>query len=277
MTDQELSMWSFAGQILPYLAFGIFIIGTAVRIAGWMRVPVPFQLTLFPVPKTASGRMLSILSEFVFLRTLFREDRSLWLWVWLLHLSLVVVMIGHMVGIYFLRYQFILVGFSPSTSQALSIILGFVSGVVMAVSLVALLYRRITDPEVRRLTVSVKYFELLLILAIAITGLLMYAPGFSTDLTGVRAYLKGLLSVHAVPLPPAPMFTTHFFLVNVFLLYFPFSQLLHAAGFFVIRAMLTEKAPIYPAPVGTVPRSDFALKGTLDMIHIRTADEVKDP
>lgn len=270
-------MGFIAGQILPYFAFGIFILGTVARIAAWMRVPVPFQLTLFPVPKTASARVFSILSEFFFLRALFREERFLWFWVWLLHLSLAVVMIGHVVGIYSLRYQFVLLGLSPSASQSLSVVLGFVLGVVMAVSLAALLYRRIADPEVRRLTVPMKYLELSWILAITITGLLMYAPIFSVDLTGVRAYLKGLLTVHPLPLPPSPMFITHFLLVNVFLLYFPFSQLLHAAGFFVIRTMLTEKAPTYPTPVGTKPRSGFAFQEEVEMFPVRSAEEGRDP
>lgn len=250
----------FADRILPYIACGVFLTGTILRVARWLRISVPFQLTLFPAPSDTSGRIATVATEFLLCRSLYREDKFLWLWVWLFHISLVMVVAGHVLGIYFLRSQFTPVGLSVVTSRVLSSFLGGMTGIVMTISLSVLLSRRILNPEIRRLSQPDNYFELLLLSAIVLTGALMYFPGFHVDLKAVRAYMGGLLSLNPVPFPHSPPFIIHFMFVNMLLLYFPFSRLLHSAGFFVNRAMLVEAPPVYPTPARNAPRSDFATK-----------------
>jgi hypothetical protein len=67
-------------------------------------------------------------------------------------------------------------------------------------------------------------------------------------------------SLDPVPLPHNPVFVSHFLLLNLLLLKFPFSLLAHLAGFFVNRLMLAEAAPVYPAPEHNSPRSHFAVR-----------------
>ena len=251
----------FAG-VFPYIACAVFICGSALRIAGWLRKPVPFQLTLFPEPEGNVGKIEALAREFLFYRTLYRENRLLWLWVWLFHLSLAMILAGHLLGIYFLRGQFTLIGVAPETSILCSKILGAVMGTVMSVSLSALLCRRLFNPETRKLSESLAWFDLLLLFTIALSGLCMYLPGYLADLPAVRAYMEGLCTLRPGPLPANPLFKIHFSLVNLLLLYFPFSQLMHSAGFFVNRAMLLEAAPVFPTPAGKRLRSRFAEQKT---------------
>jgi nitrate reductase gamma subunit len=248
------------GMVLPYVALSVFLAGMLFRIAGWLRTPVPFHLTLFPSPGSRMGKIGTIVVELVLCRTLYRADKLLWSCVWLFHLSLFMVIFGHVFGIYFLRDQFVLIGFRPELSQILSVFLGGLTGAIMVFSLLALLCRRIFNREVRRLSAPDTYFDLILLLAIAITGILMYVPGFHTELPDVRGYMAGLLLLDPAPLPRSPVFVTHFLLVNLLLLYFPFSRLVHLAGFFVDRLMLAEAAPVYPTPEYIHPRSDFAVR-----------------
>jgi nitrate reductase gamma subunit len=250
----------FVSGLLPYFAFATFLIGTTVRVVGWLRTPVPFHLTLFPVRKNRTGRAVSVATEFLLCRSLFREDKLLWLWVWLFHMTLVMVAAGHVLGITFLRDQFTLVGLNASASKLLSLILGGATGFIMTVSLCALLCRRIVNANVRRLSEPNNFFELLVLLAVALTGILMYVPGFHADLPAVKAFLAGIFRLQPIPIPHNSPFVIHFLLANLLLLYFPFSHLLHSSGFFVIRAMLVEAPPIYPTPVGNSPRSAFATK-----------------
>jgi nitrate reductase gamma subunit len=111
---------------------------------------------------------------------------------------------------------------------------------------------------VRKLSAPEDFFTLLLLISIAGSGLLMYLPVFHVDLPAVRAYMGGLLCLQPTPLPHSPLFVIHFLLVNLLLLYFPFSRLLHSAGYFVNRAMLMEAPPVYPTPTGNTPRTHFA-------------------
>jgi len=265
----------FMGSVLPYGAFSVFLGGVLFRVSGWLRTPVPFQLTLFSVPRNRIGKICLIFSEVLLCRTLFRQDKLLWVWVWLFHLSLFMVIFGHLFGIFYLRDQFCLVGFRPEQSQVLSVFLGGIWGTLMALSLLALLYRRIFNLEVRRLSSPDSYFDLLLLLAITLTGIFMYAPGFHPELHDVRAYMAGLLLFDPIPLPHSPIFVAHFLLVSLLLLYFPFSRLVHLAGFLVIRLMLVEAPPEYPIPGHKRPRSIFTISKFQPEIPLFSKNSVK--
>ena len=242
-------MLFFIGQVLPYIAAAVFLVGTCLRIIAWLRVPVPFPLTLL-ADSANPGRILAIGREILFFDSLRRGDWWLWLWALLLHISLVFIIIGHIAGIYYLAKQFTLVGFSAEASASLSALLGTIFGAVFFVSLLALFYRRMTIPEVKRLSDPADYFDLGLLLAIVFTGMYMRLVS-DVDLPAVRAYMAGLFTLHPVPIPQNWLFISHFTLVNILLLYFPFSKLIHLAGVFVNQAMITQPPPVYPTPAGS--------------------------
>jgi nitrate reductase gamma subunit len=253
-------MLFFISQVLPYIAAAVFLVGTCLRVAGWLRVPVPFPLTLFPTAGTNPGRMLAIGREILFFDSLRRGEWWLWLWALLLHISLVFIIIGHIAGIYYLTKQFTLIGFSAEASTSLSALLGTIFGAVFFVSLLVLFYRRMTIPEVKRLSDPADYFILGLLLAIVVTGMYMRLVS-NVDLPAVRAYIAGLFTLHPVPIPQNWFFISHFTLVNILLLYFPFSKLIHMVGIIVNRAMITELPPVYPTPAGSSRSVSFSEGG----------------
>lgn len=248
--------------ILPLAALALFFCASVLRVAAWLRRPVPYHLTLFPVPRERGEKLALAAGELFLFRTLFRENRRLWLLAWLFHLSLAMILAGHVLGISLLRSQFIVLGASPETSVLLSRTVGAGTGMVMLASLIALLCRRLLDHELRRLSEPLTWFDLLLLLSIALSGLGMYLPAFHADLPAIRNWLAGIFLFDPALSPPNPLFTLHLSLVGFLLIYFPFSQLMHAAGAMVNRAMLMESAPSFPTPVGTRRRSPFAGTGT---------------
>ncbi|MDR3591630.1 MAG: respiratory nitrate reductase subunit gamma [Negativicutes bacterium] len=251
-------MLYFIGQVLPYIAAGVFIAGVTYRVIGWLRVPVPFQLTLFPAPRDGVGRISAVGTELLFFKSLFKNDKTLWGWAWSLHIALAMVIGGHIVGIYYLMNQFTLIGMTPAASQTMSAVLGTVAGLLLMAALLVLLYRRISIPEVKRLSDPADYVDILFLLLIAVTGNHMRLPTVHVNLPAIKAYMGGLFTLSPVPIPAEWIFVVHFTLVNLFLIYFPFSKMLHFAGYLVTRAMLVEAPPVYPTPAGTPLRSAFA-------------------
>ncbi len=241
-------MLFFIGQIFPYLAAGVLIVGMIWRVGTWLRVTVPFQLTLSPAPVTTSERILTVGRELLLFSSLWRGDRGLWIWAWLMHVTLAMVIIGHIVGISSLGLQFTAVGATTDQSKALSAVMGTGIGIVLFVALFVLLYRRIAIPEVKRLSDPAEYFDLLLILAVVISGLHMRVTSLEVDLVAIRGYMGGILSFQPIAIPREWIFISHFFLVNVLLIYIPFSKLVHLAGAFVNRTMLVAAPPVYPSP-----------------------------
>jgi nitrate reductase gamma subunit len=245
-------MMYFIGQILPYIAVTVFIAGVTYRVMTWLKTPVPFQITIFPAPETSGGRAAALAKELLLFSSLRRGDTTLWFWAWIMHICLAMIIAGHAVGIYFLTHQFTLIGMSEAASSQLSATLGIIAGVGFILALVALLYRRISIPEVRRLSDPADYFDIALLLAVLVTGMMMRAPGVHVDLVSIREYIGSLIMLSPKNIQLDSLFVIHFFLINVLLIYFPFSKLIHMAGFFVSRSMLLEAAPVYPTPQGTM-------------------------
>lgn len=243
-------MFFFLGYVLPYLAVTVFLAGMAWRTWSWLRRPVPFALTLDPAQSRPAGQVAALAMELLLFRSLYHGDRGLWLWAWLMHFSLALIVIGHVVGLSWLGQQFRCLGASPETSTFISHVIGTTMGLVFAVSLVVLFYRRTAVPEVKRLSDPADYFALALLLAVAVTGLHMRLASLGVDPAEVRSYLAGLLTFRPVPLPRAPIFVAHFTLVSVLLLYFPFSKLAHLTGAFASRALVLQSPPVYPTPAG---------------------------
>ncbi|HZE22288.1 MAG TPA: sulfate reduction electron transfer complex DsrMKJOP subunit DsrM, partial [Desulfobaccales bacterium] len=109
----------------------------------------------------------------------------------------------------------------------------YLSGVVLVVATLYLLARRITNPNMRYISLAADYFPLLLILGIAITGILMRYV-FRVDVIAVKELAIGLVTLHPViPANLSPLFFVHLFLVSVLFAYFPFSKLMHAPGVFM--------------------------------------------
>lgn len=239
-------MLYFIGQIFPYIAAGVFLAGMIWRVWTWLKVPVPFGLTLSPAPGTLTDKAISVGKDLALFRGLWSGDRGLWLAAWLMHVSLFMVIGGHVVGIATLGNEFTAIGLTPEQSQTLSGFMAVVSGVILLVALLMLLYRRTAIPEVKRLSDPADYFDLLLILAVVISGLHMRLTTIEVDLVVIRTYMAGIMSFQPVPIPNEGIFISHFFLVNLLLIYFPFSKLVHLAGSIVNRAMLIAPPPVYP-------------------------------
>ena len=101
------------------------------------------------------------------------------------------------------------------------------------VALLMLTSRRITG-IMRRISVPEDYLILGLLISIALTGLYMRLA-LQLDVSGLRDYMSSLVLVH--PLLNAevlqPAFAIHFSLVQAFLIFFPFSKLVHVVGSFM--------------------------------------------
>ena len=260
------------GVIVPYLAALIFLEGLVYRLIQWARSPVPFripttagqnrslpwierdlgeQLDNPATFKHLVGRMalevLAFRSLFRNLRTELRKDPEnpegarlihwSYKWLWLgaiaFHYAFLVVILRH------LRFFTEPV---PMPIQLLEHVDGFfqffipavyLSGVIMVVAVLYLLARRITNPNLRYISLAADYFPLLLILGIGISGILMRYV-YKVDIIAVKELALGLATLHpVVPAGIGPIFYVHLFLVCVLFAYFPFSKLMHAPGVFL--------------------------------------------
>jgi nitrate reductase gamma subunit len=216
-----VSAASIAFGVLFCLATLTLVGGLAVRIADYARTPAPLKIPTTPAPVTRGGVALRMLREVVFFESLFKGSLWTWLFGWLFHASLALVLARH------LRY------FTEPVWGWVVLVqpLGILAGFGMVAGLVGLLARRVAVERIRYISTPSDYLMLVLLLAIAASGLAMkyLAP---TDVVGVKKFFLGLMYFDWQPLPADGVLYLHLALVAALMIVFPFSKLLHAPGVF---------------------------------------------
>jgi len=258
----QAGLSGFFGVVVPYAALVIFLAGFVLRILKWARSPVPFRIpttggqqkslpwikhSKFDNPSGTTGVIVRMLLEVLVFRSLFRNLRTelregrlaygweKWLWIagLVFHWSFLIVLIRH------LRFftqpvpQFVnmvdaLDGFLQIGAPHL-----LMTGVLLLAAVTYLLLRRFYIPQVRYISLAADYFPLLLIMAIATTGILM-RYFFKVDIIKVKELTLGLAALNpSVPDGIGAIFYVHLFLISTLFAYFPFSKLVHLGGVFL--------------------------------------------
>ena len=213
---------------MVYIASAVFIIGIAVRIVKLLQEPK--QLTTLQIFPEKRPRWLWALYDALLFPTVRRHKPLLWVFLMAFHICLVLLLIGHLELIAeFESLQVI--------SHEVFIGGGWV-GLITALCLLYFLFRRLISP-VKDLSVPEDYYLLILLFLIVIFGSQMdWARQwyFYEEMTveDYRGYLYSLLILEP-DLPYAVtdsghsfMLVLHVLFANIFLMVFPFSQLMHA-------------------------------------------------
>lgn len=212
---------------MVYAAFFVFITGSLVRvIMVWQKKRYAPTLKLFPEQKPALLTALFDTFAFPMVR---KSNPVLWIFLIIFHVCLLLLFIGHLELLKdFSIFQII--------EHDIFIGRGFV-GLTILISLVFFLFRRFSSP-VREISVPEDYLILILIFLTAFFGSQMdwartwYGYG-ELSVNGYRSYLLSLFSLH----PDISdisytghsfMFVLHVFFANLFLMFFPFSKLVHS-------------------------------------------------
>jgi nitrate reductase gamma subunit len=206
---------------LLYVATAVLVGGLAYRIRDYARTPAPLKIPTTPAPVTRSGVALRMLREVALFESLFRSNLWIWAFGWLFHAGLALVLVRH------LRY------FVEPVPGWLAFVqpFGVYAGFAMAAGLAGLWARRFLVARVRYISTPSDHLMLVLLLAIALTGLAMKYLAH-TDVVAVKAFILGLLLFDWHPLPADGLVYAHLALVALLMLVFPFSKLLHAPGLF---------------------------------------------
>ena len=249
-------------MVVPYIVFAVFLIGFVYRIIRWAKVPVPFRIPTTcgqekslpwiknnPVenPIRTWGVIGRMAAEIFLFRSLFRNSKTeliggrpvygsaKWLWFFglMFHISLLVVILRHL--------RFFTEPVIP-LATGLSALDGFleigiptlyISDVALFAGLAFLFLRRVVVPQTRYISLFTDYFALLLIAAVAATGLLM-RYFFPVDLHELKAMTMGWVTFSpALPKEDGFLLYAHLFFAFTLLAWLPFSKLMHMGGIFL--------------------------------------------
>ena len=253
------------GVAIPYLAMTLFICGFCYRVIQWAKSPVPFRIPTtcgqefslpwikrdkLEAPLTTSEVAGRMFLEIFFFRSLWRNTKSevydgpkltyesskwLWLFALLFHYSFLIIVLRHM------RLFLAPVPFAVSVLEFGDGILQigaptmYLTDATIILGLLLLFSRRISNRQVRYISLANDYFPLFLIFSIAATGILMrFFLRDGIDITSIKQLAVGLVTFHPIITTDiGAIFYIHLFLVCTLLVYFPYSKLMHMGGVFL--------------------------------------------
>lgn len=198
------------GGILPYLALLVGVGGLISRILRWARAPQHLHWELFPYPSTPAGQTGELLAEVFTLWSLYSYNRRFWLPSLTMHY-----------GIYLVILWMVLSALGVGDTA----VAGAAGGVLAAAGAAALVVIRAARRETRQITAPVEYLNLALVMAIGLSGLI---TGWFLQPEAFRRYVLSLVSFS--PVLPAAEQLAPILLLEVFLLYLPFSRMAHFAA-----------------------------------------------
>ena len=253
------------GVALPYLAIMIFLGGSVYKVVQWGKSPVPFSIQTtcgqgksldfikhnkLEAPNTTAEVIARMFLEVVTFRSLFRNTKSeihdgpkvtyesskwLWLFALIFHYSFLVIILRHMR--LFLDPIPFWVGWLEYADGIFEIGAPnwYITDALLLAGCVALFARRLITRHVRFISLMNDYFPLVLIFAIALTGILMrYFLRTDIDIVNIKQLLVGLVTFSpTIGAEIGAIFYIHLFLVCALIAYFPFSKLMHFAGVFM--------------------------------------------
>lgn len=249
-------MWALQG--LTYLAVLIFVFFVARRAARYANAPLHLRWELYPVahevdkeyggsfmeemdwwtkPRHTSffNTVKAMAIEIIFVKTLWENNRKLWYVSYPFHGGIYVV-VGYLALLVLGSLVQLFGGQVAATADWwqvalywLTVLAGVVGMASVTIGCLGLLAMRLFSDGLRRYSTPADYFNLLLILAISVSGLLAWATvdqGFAQT----RTFIASLLSLKSAPLSPILIVNTTLFML--FLTYLPFTHMTHFVGKF---------------------------------------------
>ena len=213
---------------MVYVALAVLFVGTGVRLVKLFREPKnPSTLQIFPDKRP---RWVWALHDTFLLPSVRRHNPIFWVFLMVFHISFLLLIIGHLELIGDFRiFQIV--------QHEVFLGKGFV-GLILSISLLFFLFRRFVSPN-RDLSVPEDYYLLILLFLTVFFGSQMdwarrwYDYG-NLSVVEYREYLSSLLylkphlSSDLTSSGHSFMLVLHVFFANLFLMFFPFSQVMHS-------------------------------------------------
>jgi nitrate reductase gamma subunit len=239
------------------------------KVAEYAKMPLHARMDLYPVPQekgrhqyggsymeevewwhkprqiSKASELIDMMKEMLFIKKLFDNQRSFWWISYAFHL-----------GIYFLIAWTVLLVVGALTEFAglsvsmhamwwtallyyLTVFTGVVGLFMTAAGNALLLIRRIFDPILSQYTTPQEYFNLVLLLATLVSGIIVWSPDLT--FTAARQVTMQALTLSIVP---TTTLTIHLLLLAVTFIYIPLSKMGHYVGkYFTYHKILWENEP----------------------------------
>ncbi|MCK4775801.1 MAG: respiratory nitrate reductase subunit gamma [Candidatus Krumholzibacteria bacterium] len=260
-------------QLLMYFAYAVFFIGTAYRAWTMAKMPLHLRWDLYPIPHekgrghyggsyfeeidwwtkpaevSVTAELKEMSREILFIQSMYHNNRPLWIFSFPFHfgmyLSIVFVLLvffSAFLGLFGVTVSAESTSFYAKAIHYVTFPFGIIGAVLGAFGALGLFFSRIFNTQLRRTSVRSDYFNVLLLFAVFVSGLVVWATEDISYLQ-LRLFFTNLVSFKATE-PVSTGFITHMVLAATFLVYLPFTHMTHFVGkYFTYHKVRWEDHP----------------------------------
>jgi nitrate reductase gamma subunit len=241
--------WFAAALFVAVSAYKMYRVATAPLNVRWEVYPVPHEegarrhyggSYMEEVDWARKPRAGSLVAEFVemaqeiFLLQRVRKYNPYGIWLLSLAMHWGLYLGAGLLALLIIENVLALPALAPLTT-----IVGAVAFALGTIGALGLVVKRATDRNLNLYTAPIDYFNLLWLAAIFVLGLVSFA--LTGSFAAHRAYIGSVLTFQPAPLPPLVVLT--FFVFELFVIYMPFSKLIHYfAKYFTYHSQLWDDA-----------------------------------
>jgi nitrate reductase gamma subunit len=257
-------------SFVAYLSILLFVGISAHKAYQFAKMPLHGRMELYPVPKengfehggsfyeevawwskphevSHAREIKEMLKEILFIKKLFDNQRPFWWLSYSLHLGIYFIMAWTILLVAGAAFGLNGIAIAASSSNILSQLIYYLSVWVGIIGLVLvtlgsglLVLRRMFDNTLRKYTTPQEYFNLLIIFAAAVTGIISWSNDLSFNYA--REVTANLVTF--TNFPASGVLTLHIILVGIMLIYIPISKMSHYVGkYFTFHTVLWDNNP----------------------------------
>jgi nitrate reductase gamma subunit len=234
--------YTFFVEKLPYITIAIFLLGAALRATRWMSAPKDPEKSQISV--TAAVKY--IILDVVFFRKTFKSDKVIWLIIFLFHIAAGGILFGHMRGFHIWSAEM----FAPLgewVAEFMVETLPVYMGWLFIATQILLLIRRVLLEDRRLASLPNDYLALILLLITSILGqgMRIFPPEAIPTHTYSVVFIPGLIVLHLEKVPSFHWFFLHILFTQLFIMYIPFSKLVHIFSGVITSALYGSRRSEY--------------------------------
>jgi nitrate reductase gamma subunit len=260
-------------QLLMYVAYAVFFIGTAYRAYRMAAMPVHLRWDLYPIPHekgkaeyggsyyeeidwwtkpaevSLSNELKEMSKEIIFIQSMYHNNRPLWIFSFPFHFGLYLSIVFVLLVFFGALLTVLGVPVSAESTNVIGKIVhyitmpfGVVGAVLGALGALGLFFSRMIRTELRRTSAWTDYFNLILLFAVFASGLYVWA---AEDIAygAMGVFIADLISFKGTT-PVSTGFAVHMVLAAAFLIYLPFTHMTHFVGkYFTYHKVRWEDHP----------------------------------
>ncbi|MGB4594005.1 MAG: respiratory nitrate reductase subunit gamma [Coriobacteriia bacterium] len=228
-----------------YLTAAVFFVGMGWRIYEWATTPKsPVPLGIFPKPATKGGRIAKMLKDTFLAPHSARIEPAMYVFAMAFHVAALGAFVGH--GRLFAEFPILPELLGEAGMNSFAAWSGSIAGTLMLVGVIYWMARRTFGPY-KNLSVPEDYLLLALLLGVIVMGDHMrFVYGGTIHAATYREWFLSVMTfrpafpVHLLEGNVGWSLGTHMLFTDLFLMYFPFSKLVHAIGSFSANLVRSE-------------------------------------